>query len=462
MDRPSQEVLARMPLAEAVLLLWGQLTDEERLQSIWDQFRGRCYDQVISFPVMVQLIADALLQYEGSGRRSFEKGIENEQLQASVQAAYGKLRRLPIAVSQAFLASGSAALLEIFPTWAEWQLPKSLRSLRVQIVDGKAIKYVEKRLQPLRGVSGGLLGGRVLVNLDWHTGMAVAMHADADGDANDVRFTRDLVPAARQQVPGPRLWVGDSAYCDLEQPRHFTAEPGDHFLVRYHPKVKFHRDPKRPARTGTDDRGRRYEECWGWLGSERDSRRRAVRMIRVPLTQKKELVLITDLLDADLYPAQDLLWLYGERWGIEKVFQTITEVFSLQHLIGGTPEACLFQFAFCLVLYNLVQVVRGYLAQAQDCTLDHVSTEKVFDEMRRQLIAWNVLFPPVLTLRYFEHRLRHPALEKRLQQLLSSTWSEIWRKAPPQKRKPKTTTKRERTHNSVYRILQAKNPKKPP
>ncbi len=159
MDRPSEQVLARMPLAKGVLLLWKWTTCEERMHDIWQRHRGRCYEKVISFSLMVHLIADALLQYKGSARRSFEKGIENEELEATCQATYKKLGRIPVAVSQAFLADGTAALIEAFPAWAQWELPNSLCGLRVVVLDGKAIKRVAKRLKSLRGISGGLLGG---------------------------------------------------------------------------------------------------------------------------------------------------------------------------------------------------------------------------------------------------------------------------------------------------------------
>ena len=455
MDRPSQEMLARMPLAEAVLSLWRWVTNSERLQRMWDHHRGRCYELIISFPVMVHLIADALLQYDGSGRRSFEKNIENGELEASVQAAYKKLGRLPIPLSQALLAVCTAALSEAFPPWAQWQLPKSLHGFRVVILDGKAIKRVAKRLKSLRGIPGGLLGGRALVAIDWTTGLAAAMHADPDGDANDVRFVPDLVPVVRVHLVGPRLWLADSGFCDLEQPGRFTAEDGDHFLVRYHPKVKFHLDAKTRQRKGKDEKGRTYVETWGWLGGERDKRRRYVRMIRLQRPENKDVVLVTDLLDADIYPAEDLLWLYAERWGIEKVFQTVTEVFGLKGLIGGTPQACIFQFAFCLLLYNMIQVVRGYIAQAQDREPDEISTEKLFDDVERQLIAWNVMFDPQVTLSYFEGLPDLPSLQTRLQKLLGSTWSDTWLKSPAQQHHGKTPTKPARTHNSVYRILEA-------
>jgi hypothetical protein len=454
MDRPSKEVLARMPLAEAVLLLWRWGTSEERLESLWDRFRGRCYERIISFSLMVHLIADALLQYGGSGRRSFEKNIESGQLEATLAAAYGKLGRLPIPLSQAFLAECTAALMEAFPAWAEWELPKSLRGLRVVILDGKAIKRVAKRLKLLRGVPGGLLGGRALVAIDWSTGLAVAMHADPDGDANDVRFVPELVPVVRQQVSGPRLWLADRAFCDLDQPARFTAEPGDHFLVRYHPKVKFHPDPAKPQRRGRTEKELAYVEQWGWLGSQRDKRRRYVREIRLVRPGEDDLILVTDLLDADAYPAEDLLWLYSERWGIEEAFQKVTEVFGLQGLIGGTPRACLFQFAFCLLLYNMIQVVRGYIAEGQDREPEEISIEKLFDDVERQLIAWNVMFERPVTINYFQRLPDAATLQGRLRALLGSAWSDTWLKSPPQECHGKTPRKRTRSHNSVYRILQ--------
>ena len=92
MDRPTEKTLARMPLAEAVLLLWRWVTREDRLRELWNTHRGRCYEKVISFSLMVHLIADALLKYEGSGRRSSEKNLEAGELTAGIEAAYKRLR----------------------------------------------------------------------------------------------------------------------------------------------------------------------------------------------------------------------------------------------------------------------------------------------------------------------------------------------------------------------------------
>jgi hypothetical protein len=290
------------------------------------------------------------------------------------------------------------------------------------------------------------------------------MAVHPDGDANEVGMVGVLVPEVRKIVSGPRLWLSDRAFCDLTQPARFK-ERGDHFLVRYHPKVKFYPDPKRPASTGRDAQGRTYTEQWGWLGAPTDDRRLEVRMITLPKVTdggKKDLVLVTDLLDGKAYPAADLLGLYGERWGIEQVFQKVTEVFGLQGLIGGTPKACLFQFAFCLIMYNLIQVVRAHVAEAQEREIEEISSEKLFDDVQRELIAWNVMIDVDTTVAHFEPLPSAETLQRRLAKLLATPWSDTWVKSPkPKKPRRQRETDSKRTHESVYRILQKYRKRKP-
>jgi hypothetical protein len=454
MDPLARPVLDRLPLAEAVLWLWSWIAEDDYLQGLFEAHRGRCYEKVISFPLLVNLIADALLEHGGSANRSFEHAIERDDLQASIQAAYGKLRRLPVALSMAFLAGCTDRLRALFPAAAQAPAPASLRRLRRIVYDGKALKRVAKRLKPLRGTPGGLLGGRSLVALDLDTGLAVALHAHPDGDANDVRFLPTLLPEVRQRLAGPRLHVADRQFCGLPQLAAFTAEEGDHFLVRYHASVAFYPDAERPPRSGLDGAGRTYTEEWGWLGSPANKHRRYVRRITLHRPGEEAVVLVTDLLDADSYPAADLLAVYLERWGIERVFQKVTEVFGLQGLIGGTPQATIFQFAFCLVLYNLIQVVRGYVAEAQERPAETISVEKLFADVTEELVAWNRVVEPATTVALFAEAPPRAALQARLRVLLAGVWTERWLKAPGKKRAP-PATKGKRTHGSVYRILEA-------
>src|SRR5438105_536330 len=146
----AKEVLQRLPLAEAALLLWRFISGPSVLEDIFQRHKGRCYTDELSFPVLVNLIGDSLLEHGGSGRKSFQLGRENGELTVSDVSAYGKLGRLPQAVSEAFLAEGTDRLQTVLPLKAVVKLPKSLRNFAVTVLDGKVIKRVPKRLRPLR------------------------------------------------------------------------------------------------------------------------------------------------------------------------------------------------------------------------------------------------------------------------------------------------------------------------
>jgi hypothetical protein len=448
--------LARLPLAEAVLTLWRWAVEDDMVNQIFDDHRGRCYEKIFLFSTMVGLVRDALLEYDGSGKQSFEAALDRGELDASVRAAYGKLGRTPIPVSSAFLAGCTARFSDIYPRNAQAQtpLPKSLDEYEIVVFDGKAIKRVAKRLKALWGAAGGLLGGRALVALNLRTGLAVAMRAHPDGDANEVRFVGDLVPEVRKLIAAKRLWIADSSFCDLTQPARF-AEQGDAFLVRYHPKVPFYADPARPAQTGSDGPGRHYVEDWGWLGSPRNKKRRYVRRIILSRVGEKDVILVTNLLDAAAIPAVDLLSAYLSRWGIERMFQQVTEVFGLEHLIGTKPEGVIFQFAMCLVLYNLIQVVRGVIAVEVALPREQISGEKLFQDVERQMIAWSETVTSEETIGHFQGEWTAVRVKVRLRELLSGVWRDRWVKAPPKKKTAPKKKDRKRTHSSVYRILEA-------
>jgi hypothetical protein len=138
-----------------------------------------------------------------------------------------------------------------------------LAGFQVLVLDGKAIKRVAKRLKSVRGLPGGLLGGRGLVALDLARGLVRALQAHPDGEINEVRLVPDLLPVVRQRVPGPRLMLGDRSFCDLTNTPQLAAEPGDHFLVRYHPKASLWPDASRLPHHGQDRQGRAWVEQWG-------------------------------------------------------------------------------------------------------------------------------------------------------------------------------------------------------
>lgn len=456
MDGFSCEVLSRLPLADAVLSLCSYALDADHLQEIFDAHRGRSYEDVLTFPAMVNIICDALLEHEGSGRQAMIRAEEREELEATKQAAYGKLRRIPISLSNGFLARTTDRLREVFPQEAACRLPASLRHLDVVAIDGKKIKRAAKRLKVARGYSGTPLGGKALAALDLRTGLVVAMNAHLDGETNDAPLVADLLPQVRQRLPKRRLWIADRQFCDLTQPHNFRQED-DEFLVRYHSKTHFHRDSDVPIRKGKDSQGRRYLEEWGWLGKPGGKKSLYVRRITLFRKNDEDVILVTSLLDADKYPATHLMDAYLGRWGIENVFQQVTEVFHLERLISSTPQGTIFQFSFCLFLYNLIHVTRGYLAEAQQRKPDTISSEMVFYDVHRQLISLTELAERESVIEYFQTPCTTEELIEHVRALLADLWHDRWIKSPKKKKppKPKSTTVINGGHTSLYRIIQA-------
>jgi hypothetical protein len=449
----AREILSRLPLAEAVLSLWRWVADPLFLLSVFARHRGLGYEKEISFGVLVQLIADALLEHQGSGKKSFARGREQGLLTASVQAVYQKLGRIPLELSEAWLAESMARLRPVYPEAARLPAASALRDLEVIIVDGKAIKRVAKRLKPVRGRKGGVLGGKALVALELRSGVVVAMATHADGETNEAKLVPALLPQVREQVAGSRLWVADRQFCDLTQPAAF-AQGGDQFLVRYHPKTPFCPEAAHPAQRGVDGQGRSWEQDWGWLGSAHAKQRRFVRRLTLYRPGEETIILLTDLLDATRFPVNDLFDLYLARWSIERVFQQITEVFHLQTLIGTTPQGTVFQFAFCVLLYNMVQVVRAYVATAQARPVPTISTELLFDDVHRQLVAFTELVPAERVAPLLPVLPTVEALGEELTRLLAKVWTNRWLKAPTKKRRapaPRTPIRGNQT--SVFRLV---------
>ncbi|HEX3147686.1 MAG TPA: hypothetical protein VHR66_06355 [Gemmataceae bacterium] len=86
--------------------------------------------------------------------------------------------------------------------------------------------------------------------------------------------------------------------------------------MRLQPKSQFVPDSQPPARHGVDAKGRAWVDE---IGTLQITRQGGLTVRRITLTRDgdKPLVLVTDLLDGELYPANDLLELYRQRWGIE-------------------------------------------------------------------------------------------------------------------------------------------------
>jgi hypothetical protein len=453
----SAAVLEKLPLADSVWRLLHFTLDDPWLDDLWTRHRGRCYERDLKFSTLAHLIADALLEHGGSGHQAFERAQDAAILPVSITSVYEKLGNLPLPVSETLLTEGTQRMNAVLPEIpAVDPLPKCWADYEVFGADGKAIKHVKRLLKPLRGLQAGILGARASVGLNLRTGLAVAMVGHLDGEAGEAALTEALLPTLARAA-GERLWVVvlDRLYGNLNFPLQ-VLKAGGHFLIRYCSNTTFVPDPTRPAQESRDAQGHRIVQEWGWLGKVEKADRQYVRRITKYWSGDKELGVVTDLLGEVKYPAEAMLRTYQSRWGIETVFHQITDVFSLRHLIGTMPKAVLFQLSFCLLLYNALQVVRAHLASHQECEAKTISNEKLFYDVKRQLVAVSELVDVEPLLSSLGEVPTAAELCESLRERLRSAWSDRWWKAPSSGRggHQKVKTRVPGNHTSTYRVLQ--------
>lgn len=445
-------IVQHLPLAQAVLGLFHYVLEPSFLEDIFQRWRGRAYHKELSFTAVVHLIG-AAITHHGSVHQALQARRE-QPLPVSDRAFYGKLARVPLPLSLSLLDEGTQRLQRLLPATLNHAVPGCFDALQVLLVDGKKSKNVAKRLAVCRSQPGRVFGAKLLVCLDARTRLVLAAAAEADGERNDNPLVPALLERLRPHRNLPPLFVCDAQFCDLTQVRRLLGEAAL-FAFRHHPKTHFHPDPERPARTFVDGHGRTLVEEWGFLGSVKDQRRCYVRRVtwKRDSATHKDLGVVTNLSDGLAYPAEALIDLYLLRWKIETVFQEVATVFGLQHLIGSTPEASGFETAMCMLIYNIIQVVKAQLAVQQDLPLDDVSSQNLFRSVQRSLGALYELLSPAQIAASIVVPAEPVAMRAWLSQLLQGQWQAQWRKARnknPRRYGPKP--KQSGAHTSIQRL----------
>lgn len=454
MEAFERELLRRSPLASAVLEICDHVFDDRLLEEIWHKHRGRCYQDVLRFGDFLRLMRDALIRHGGSAHKLFVDLESRDAEPVDESNFYRKLARTPVELSRALLRECTRRLGGLMPGPVV-ELPDCVAGFAVIVADGKTIKNATKRLKPTRGYIGKMLGAKALVAVDLRSGMAIAMSDSLDGMSNDVPLVPALMPQLHELFSDRAiLSIWDRQFDDLRTLDRLSSRAQDAFVVRMkHKNMSFVAES---TVKGRDSQGREWVDEIGVLGSGKRARRlRRITLRRSASEGEQDVVLLTNLLDRDRYSAVDLLELYRHRWGIEQVFQQVTETFSLSHLIGCQPQAVLLQFAFCLLLYNVMQLVRVYVADDGRVLASAVSMHYLFDDVRTELNAWAYHSDG-----HWPRTVRDAvALRVHLRQLLRDSWDPI-RYAKSSDRKPRCRAAMGKWlsggHTSVQRALEGR------
>ena len=96
--------------------------------------------------------------------------------------------------------------------------------------------------------------------------------------------------------------------------------------------------------------------------------------IDAPGFRTREVTLVTTLLDAEMYPAEELASLYGTRWRVEEHLKSLKHTMKMDVLKCETVDGVLKELTMYAVAYNLVRVTMCEAAGRQGVeTVDRVS-----------------------------------------------------------------------------------------
>ena len=92
-----------------------------------------------------------------------------------------------------------------------------------------------------------------------------------------------------------------------------------------------------------------------------------------PGFRTREVTLVTTLLDAEAYPADELAELYGTRWRVEENLKSLKQTMKMDVLKCMTVDGVLKELTMYALAYNLVRVAMCEAAGRQGVMAERIS-----------------------------------------------------------------------------------------
>ena len=373
------------------------------------------------------------------------------ELKVSLAALYDKVNHTEPEVVRA-LVRGSGE--KMVPVVAPMKQKQWAAGYRVRVLDGNHLAASEKRLKPLRGLSGAALPGQSLVVYAPELDLVVDMVPDEDAHAQE----RALMGPVLEQVQKGELWLAD---------RNFSTtgilfaihDKQAAFIIREH-GVSPNPTELGPLReVGRVETGLVFEQAVRI--EEETGRQLTLRRVVLHLDEPTEagetvIRLLTNVPEERM-GAQEVARLYRRRWSIESMFGRLESVFQSEVAGLGNPRAALLAFGVACMSYNILAVLQAAVETEHRLEAGNfqVSSYYIANEVRTTYSGMMIAVPEV-KWEEFETQ-SAPELSRTLLRLAANVNPARLRKHP---RKPKKKTKKgyvsgaeARRHVSTARVL---------
>jgi len=420
----------------------------EALDKLFAERAERQYQKELLFSSLVDLMGLVVCRIQPSVCAAYQ--AMQDDLPVTLAAVYEKLDKTEPNVA-AGLVNYTASRLSPVIRELGGQLPPLLPGYRIRIIDGNHLAATDRRLAVLRESKAGPLPGQALVVLEPDLMLATHMIPCEDAHAQE----RSLFGQVLLLVTVGDLWIADRNFCTVG----FLCgiiQAGGFFIIRQHGNFPIASSEElRPC--GRCSTGDVFEQNVTFLnenGATVKLRRIVVRLDKPTQDGDVEIALLTNVSEKDASAVQ-VADLYLERWTIEGVFLTLTQIMDGEIPSLGYPGAALFAFAVALVSYNIASVVRAALRS----TFGHEKVEKevswyyIANEVRVNYGGMDVALDEETWVPF--QSMSASELATRLKEYASNVRLSAFKRHPRGKKKPATrrTKYANKTHVSTARLL---------
>ena len=307
----------------------------EALDTLFAQEAEQQYTRELLFSSMVDLMGVVVCKIEPSINAAYQEVAET--LPVSITSVYNKLNGIEPGVAAALPRHTAERLAPVIDAMGG-RMPELLPGYRVRIIDGNHLAATERRLKVLHRSKAGPLPGQSLVVLDPALMLATEMIPCEDGHAQE----RSLFPEILELVVAKDLWIADRNFCTSALLTGI-AQRGGYYLIRQHAKLKL-TSAGTTRRCGRTETGQVFEQAVTFTDAEghaRRARRVSIRLHKPTRDGDTEIAILTNL-PKKAAGAVQVAELYRDRWTLETMFQSLTQMLNGELATLGYPRAALF------------------------------------------------------------------------------------------------------------------------
>jgi Transposase DDE domain len=351
-----QAFVDQSPVSVMVRGTLERILHPDTVETIFQEHAVSQYTLKITFAQCVQIMDAVVFKLQPSVGAWYAQN--GEQLSATRQSLYDKLRHIEPPVSAALVQHVGKELLECVRRMKG--APENLLpGYRLRILDGNHLAGTEHRLKGLRDTRAAALPGQSLVLYDPRYDLITDVIPCEDAYTQE----RALLGQVLLLLTRKDCVLGDRNFCTTGF-LFGVRRRGAFFVIRQHAGLTWETAGKRRS-IGKDGSGRKLTEQRIRVTEPSTGETMLIRRITIPLNKpndkgETELHVLTNLPRKDA-PGRLVADLYARRWSIENAFHQLAQDLQSEIDTLAYPKAALFGFSLACVAYNAVSLVKAAL-----------------------------------------------------------------------------------------------------